>query len=230
MRGIAETPVPQLKYLGLCDYAPVCRAMREFTLHRNERTADEFWILEHNPVYTLGQAGHREHLLNPGTIPVMQSDRGGQVTYHGPGQVVVYTLLDLRRLGLGVRHLVSNLEAGVIEMLEEFNLKGHRVDRAPGVYVAGAKLAALGLRIRSGCSYHGIALNVAMDLDPFNDINPCGYSDLQVTQLSHFGVHVAPADIAERLVAHLCRILELQPATELVTDGCPRLNPSTLGS
>ncbi len=214
MNDSVVAPVPRLKTLGLCDYDPVNRAMREFTLQRDERTADEFWILEHPPVYTLGQAGRREHLLNPGAVPVVKSDRGGQVTYHGPGQLVIYTLLDIHRLGLGVRRLVANLETGIIELLEDSGLVGHRIEGAPGVYVDGAKIAALGLRIRRGCCYHGIALNVNMDLSPFAGINPCGFPGLQVTQLSQLGIVVEPASLADSLVKHICRIMGLSPFPE----------------
>ncbi len=212
VKGSAGVPAPRLKYLGRCHYEPVNRAMREFTLRRDEHTADEFWILEHTPVYTLGQAGRREHLLNPGAIATVKSDRGGQITYHGPGQLVIYTLLDIRRLGLGVRQLVSNLEAGIIALLEDSGLVGQRVEGAPGVYVNGAKIAALGLRIRRGFCYHGIALNVNMDLGPFAGINPCGFPGLRVTQLSQLGIVVDPVDLAVPLIQHFCRIMGLLPA------------------
>ncbi len=207
--GCGKIPPVRLKYRGLCDYVSVCRAMREFTLHRDETTADEFWVLEHHPVYTFGQAGRSEHLLNPGSIPVVHSDRGGQITYHGPGQLIVYTLIDIRRLGVGVRQLVTNLEAGVIALLDDFGLVGHRIEKAPGVYVKGAKIAALGLRIRSGCAYHGIALNVDMDLGPFAGIHPCGYSGMRVTQLSQLGIAVEVFEVAGILIQHLCTISRL---------------------
>ncbi len=211
MKDKIAPPVPRVKYPGLCDYAPVCTQMREFTLQREIQTADEFWILEHTPVYTQGQAGRSEHILNPGGIPIVNSDRGGQVTYHGPGQLIIYTLIDIRRLGIGIRQLVSNLEAGVIALLQDLDLVGHRVEGAPGVYVGKEKIAALGLRIRSGCSYHGIAVNVNMDLSPFAGINPCGYSGLQVTQLRNFGITLGVYDIAELLLGNLYSIMGLIP-------------------
>lgn len=157
--------------------------MREFTDGRDATTVDELWFLQHPPVFTQGQAGKSEHLLAPGDIPVVQVDRGGQVTYHGPGQWVAYLLLDLRRRGLGVRALVDLIEAAVIETLAHYGVAGAADPAAPGVYVDGAKIAALGLRIRRGCSYHGVALNVDMDLEPFERINPCGYAGLRVTSL-----------------------------------------------
>jgi lipoyl(octanoyl) transferase len=211
MKDKIAPPVPRVKYSGLRDYASVCAEMREFTLQREVQTADEFWILEHTPVYTQGQAGRSEHILNPGAIPIVKSDRGGQVTYHGPGQLIIYTLIDIRRLGIGIRHLVSNLEAGVIALLEDLDLVGHRVEGAPGVYVGEEKIAALGLRIRSGCSYHGIAVNVNMDLSPFDGINPCGYSGLKVTQLRNFGITLDVYDIAELLLGNLYSIMGLTP-------------------
>jgi lipoyl(octanoyl) transferase len=162
--------------------------MRAFTDARNEETRDEIWIVEHPPVFTLGQAGNMEHLLEPGTLPVVKSDRGGQITYHGPGQIVVYVLLDLRRRQLGVRELVTLLEQTVIDLLAQAELCGTDREHAPGVYIDGAKIAALGLRVRRGRCYHGMALNVAMDLDPFGAINPCGFEGLEVTQLRDHGV------------------------------------------
>jgi lipoyl(octanoyl) transferase len=173
-----------VKELGRRDYIPVWRAMQSFTDNRGEETCDELWLVEHPPVFTMGLNGKHEHLLHPhGDIPVVQVDRGGQVTYHGPGQIVAYVLLDLRRLGLGPRQLVTALELGVIAFLSEFGLDAMGRRDAPGVYVGGAKIAALGLRVRRGCCYHGLSLNVAMDLEPFSRINPCGYPGLQVTQL-----------------------------------------------
>jgi len=170
--------------LGLVPYEPTWRAMQRFTDSRDAATADELWLLEHPPVFTLGMSGKPEHLLAPGDIPVIQTDRGGQVTYHGPGQLVVYPLIDLRRGGLGVRDLVGALERAVIGYVSELGIEAHSRGDAPGVYVAQRKLASLGLRIRRGASYHGIALNVCMDLEPFRRINPCGYAGLEMTQLS----------------------------------------------
>lgn len=166
------------------DYVPVWEAMRTFTAARTPATPDELWLLNHSPVFTQGQAGKQEHLLDTGEIPVVQIDRGGQVTYHGPGQLVAYLLLDVRRSGLGVRELVERIEQSVIDLLAVHGITAQAQRKAPGVYVNGAKIAALGLRIRQGCSYHGLSVNIDMDLRPFGRINPCGYKDMQVTQLS----------------------------------------------
>ncbi len=170
--------------LGLRDYQPVFEAMKVFTTARDESTPDELWLLEHPPVFTQGLNGKPEHLLAPGDIPVIAVDRGGQVTYHGPGQAVCYCLLDLRRARLGVRELVTLLEQTVIGLLRDYDITAHARPEAPGVYVGGRKIASLGLRVRRGCCYHGLSFNVAMDLQPFSRINPCGYPGLQVTQLS----------------------------------------------
>ena len=172
-----------IRQLGLTEYEPVWRAMQDFTSSRGPEAADELWILSHKPVFTQGQAGKAEHVLAPGDIPVVQIDRGGQVTYHGPGQLVVYLLIDVRRAGVGVRELVSLIEAAVIEALSSVKIEAGLKAGAPGVYVGDAKIAQLGLRIRRGCSYHGMSLNVAMDLEPFSRINPCGYQGLAVTQV-----------------------------------------------
>jgi lipoyl(octanoyl) transferase len=177
--------------------------MRTFTAARTAATQDELWLLEHPPVYTLGQAGKPEHLLRDTGIPVVRTDRGGQVTYHGPGQVVAYVLLDLRRRGLTVKRLVWLLEQVVIDLLAAHEIAGERRAGAPGVYVAGAKVAALGLRVRGGCTYHGLALNVDMDLAPFRDINPCGYEGLPVTQLADLGLRLSVADAGEAFAAAL---------------------------
>ncbi|MDQ3495104.1 MAG: lipoyl(octanoyl) transferase LipB [Pseudomonadota bacterium] len=173
--------------LGRQSYTPVWRAMQRFTDARGEDTADELWLVEHEPVFTLGQAGKPEHVLMPGDIPVLQVDRGGQVTYHGPGQLVVYPLLDLRRLKLGVREYVQRIERAVIDTLGTWDIVAARRDGAPGVYADGAKVAALGIRVRRGCSFHGLAFNVAMDLEPFRRINPCGFQGLQVTSVQDLG-------------------------------------------
>jgi lipoyl(octanoyl) transferase len=176
-----------VRRLGLSDYAATWAAMRAFTDCRGPDTQDELWLTEHLPVFTLGQAARREHLLDPCGVPVVQTDRGGQVTYHGPGQIVAYVLLDLRRSGLGVRGLVHLLEAAVIGLLASYGIEAQARPEAPGVYAGGAKIAALGLRVRRGCSYHGLALNVAMDLTPFYRIDPCGYRGLAVTQVADLG-------------------------------------------
>lgn len=173
--------------LGRQAYEPVWRAMQRFTDERNDETPDEIWIVEHDPVFTLGQAGKPEHVLMPGDIPVLHVDRGGQVTYHGPGQIVAYPLLDLKRLKIGVREYVQRIEQAIIDTLAEWNIHAERRDGAPGVYVAGAKVAALGIRVRRGCTFHGLAFNVAMDLEPFRRINPCGYEGLQVTSVLDLG-------------------------------------------
>jgi lipoyl(octanoyl) transferase len=177
--------------------------MQAFNAARDEATADEIWLLEHLPVYTLGLNGKPEHVLEPGTIPVVNIDRGGQVTYHGPGQIVVYLLLDLRRLGYGVRELVRRMEGAVIALLASYGVAAERREGAPGVYVGEAKIAALGLRVRRGCCYHGLALNVDMDLEPFSRINPCGYSGLPVTQTLDVGIGDNIHDVSERLLALL---------------------------
>ncbi|MAT94016.1 MAG: octanoyltransferase [Halioglobus sp.] len=183
-----------LRELGLVDYLPTLQAMREFTDARDAHSADELWLLQHHPVFTQGQAGRAEHLLAPGDIPVVQVDRGGQVTYHGPGQWVLYLLLDLRRNGLGVRDLVDLIEDSVRELLAGYGICGEGKPGAPGVYVAGEKIASLGLRVRRGCSYHGVALNVDMDLEPFARINPCGYPGQAVTSMARL-LPDAPPDL-----------------------------------
>lgn len=173
-----------LRELGLVDYAPILEAMRRFTDTRGDDSPDEFWLLQHLPVFTQGQAGKAEHVLAPGDIPVIQVDRGGQVTYHGPGQWVLYLLVDLRLRQLGVRDLVTLIERSLVQLLGEYGIAAASRPAAPGVYVADEKIASLGLRVRRGCSYHGLALNVDMDLEPFGRINPCGYAGLQVTSMA----------------------------------------------
>jgi len=195
----ARAAVLQVSRLGLRDYDQTWHAMRRFTDERGADTADALWLVEHPPVFTLGQAGRSEHVLNPGDIPVLQSDRGGQVTYHGPGQIVAYLLLDLRRAGIGVKRLVNLLEQAVIDLLAEHGIAAAARPDAPGVYVAGAKIASIGLRVRHGCSYHGIALNVDLDLEPFQRINPCGYSGLQVTRLIDLAPGVVLDQVADQL-------------------------------
>ena len=189
MSGAAQPGIPPalVRDLGRQPYEPVWRAMQRFTDARDEACADEIWLVEHDPVFTLGQAGRGEHVLGAGDIPVLQVDRGGQVTYHGPGQLVAYPLLDLRRLKIGVREYVQRIEQAVIDTLAEWNIEGARREGAPGVYVAGAKVAALGIRVRRGCTFHGLAFNVAMDLEPFSRINPCGYAGLQVAAVADLG-------------------------------------------
>lgn len=194
---------PVTRHLGRVDYEPTWRRMQAFTDGRGPEQPDELWFLEHPPVFTLGLNGSREHLLAPGDIPVVQVDRGGQVTYHGPGQLVVYPLLDLQRAGLGVRELVCALERAVIACVANYGIEARGDRTAPGVYVGERKLASIGLRIRRNCSYHGLALNVAMDLEPFGRINPCGYRGLALTQLAELGVDKPLAEVAMDLEACL---------------------------
>jgi len=195
----------KVRRLGRQPYEPVWRAMSAFTDNRVADTVDELWVLEHDPVFTLGQAGKMEHVLIPGDIPVVPVDRGGQVTYHGPGQIVAYPLIDLRRVGVSVRELVNNIEQSIIDALAHWNIDAARLDGAPGVYVGGAKIAALGLRVRRGCSFHGLALDVDMDLEPFQRINPCGYKGLEVTQMVDCGGPSRLADVEEVLIGEFCR-------------------------
>lgn len=209
-----------IRELGLKDYAEVYEAMQTFTQTRDEATSDELWLVEHPPVFTLGQAGDPSHLLNHSSnIPVVKVDRGGQITYHGPGQVVIYLLLDLRRKSYFVRELVNRLEQAIIDTLSDFGVFGARKDGAPGIYltadnpgfegIAGAKIAALGLKISKHCCYHGLALNVKMDLSPFESINPCGYAGLRTADLYSLGVSENIKDIEKMLVSHLKSRLEL---------------------
>ncbi len=197
-----------LRNLGLQDYVAVWQAMQNFTAERSPDSADQIWIVEHPPVYTLGLNGKREHLLKPTTILVVESDRGGQVTYHGPGQLVVYLLADLRRLSKGPRQMVSILENAVIETLRQYGICAEAQAKAPGVYVQGQKIASLGLRIRHGCCYHGLSINNDMNLSPFQDINPCGYSGLQVTQLADLGVKILTQELAVPVVHQLLKAIE----------------------
>ncbi len=208
LRAVRQEPLaPVLKFLGARPYEPTWRAMQAFTDARGPDTPDEMWFLEHPPVFTLGMNGNRAHVLAPGDIPVVQIDRGGQVTYHGPGQLVVYPLLDLRRLDLGVRELVTALETAVIRTAASFGVTAAARRDAPGVYVDGRKLASLGLRIRRGSSYHGLAFNVSMDLEPFRRINPCGFTNLEVTDLATLGGSSDVREVAKRLAPEL--LLEL---------------------
>jgi lipoyl(octanoyl) transferase len=204
-----EIPPPALaerlrvRRLGVAEYEPVWRRMQAFTDQRDESTLDELWLVQHPPVFTQGQAGKAEHVLAPGDIPVIQVDRGGQVTYHGPGQIVAYPLVDLRRKGIGVRDFVHRIEEAIIRVLDDYGVDGERVAGAPGIYVGGEKVASLGLRVRRGRTFHGLAFNVRMDLEPFHRINPCGYAGLEVTQLSAFSPGVQFAEVEQRLVESL---------------------------
>lgn len=193
-----------IRRLGEVEYASTWQEMKQLTASRTSTDPDQLWLLQHPPVYTLGLAARSAHLPRSTTqIPVIETDRGGQITYHGPGQIVVYTLLDLRRLGIGVRQLVRRLEQCVIDLLEQYGIDANRREKAPGVYVGDAKIAALGLRIRNGCSYHGLSLNVDMDLAPFANIDPCGFPGLRVSHLRDFGVRDGIDTLGERLLAKL---------------------------
>lgn len=200
----------EIRRLGRVEYEPTWHAMQAFTASRTADTHDELWIVEHPPVYTLGQAGKPEHVLRDVDIPIVKIDRGGQVTYHGPGQVVIYLLLDLGRLKIKVRELVTAIEQAVIDFLGNHGLSAERRSGAPGVYVGPAKIAALGLKIKNGCSYHGLSLNVDMDLTPFAAINPCGYAGLQVVQTKDFNVPLTATEAGEQLSQFLLRQLEKQ--------------------
>ncbi len=222
MSGALEAALPpaRVRDLGRQPYEPVWRAMQRFTDGRDGDCPDEIWLVEHDPVFTLGQSGRTEHILGAGDIPVLHVDRGGQVTYHGPGQLVAYPLLDLRRLKIGVREYVHRIEQAVIDALAEWNIEAARRDGAPGVYVAGAKVAALGIRVRRGCTFHGLAFNVAMDLEPFARINPCGYAGMAVASVADLGgpsgLDAAKPVLMEQMARQLG--LTLQPG-----DGLPDL-------
>ncbi len=200
-----------IRELGRQPFERVWRAMETYTDERGDEGPDELWLVEHEPVFTLGQAGKPEHVLAPGEIPVVRTNRGGQVTYHGPGQIVAYPLVDLRRRGVGVREFVCRIEQALIDTLATWDIRAERRDGAPGVYVGGEKVGALGLRVRHGCSFHGLAFNVAMDLEPFARINPCGYAGLQVTSVLKLGGPGEPAAVKPVLVAELSRQLDLRP-------------------
>ncbi len=196
-----------IKQLAIRSYTDVWQDMRDFTDQRGITTLDEIWLVEHPPVFTQGQNGKPEHILAPGNIPVVQTDRGGQVTYHGPGQLVAYLLINLRRRKLGIRDFVRKIEQAVIDTLAEYAIEAYARLDAPGVYTDQAKICSLGLRVRRGCSYHGLAFNIDMDLEPFSRINPCGMQQLQMTQVSHFVPKLQISDIEPKLIAHLCQQL-----------------------
>lgn len=202
-------PTVTIKHLGVVDYEATWHAMQAFTAQRGAETNDEIWLLQHPPVYTQGLAGKPEHLLTKPAIPVVKTDRGGQITYHGPGQIVAYVLFDLKRKGIGVKELVKRIEQSLIDVLQSYGIAAQRKLGAPGVYVKGAKIAALGLRVKNGCSYHGLALNVAMDLTPYGAINPCGYAGMEVTDLATLGVRVSINDVMTTLSQHLVTQLSL---------------------
>lgn len=199
----------KIRHLGIQNYNDVWLQMREFTQNRQIQTEDELWLLEHFPVYTQGQAGKPEHILNPTNIPVIQSDRGGQVTYHGPGQLLAYVLMDLRRKNLGIRSLVTKLEQILISVLQQYKIEGSIRCGAPGVYVKEHKIASIGLRVKNGCTYHGIALNVNMNLKPFLGINPCGFAKMEMTQISHFYPTVQLDEVNQHFVH--CFLDQLAP-------------------
>ena len=196
-----------IRQLGRREYRPTWQAMRDFTDGRTEDTPSELWVVEHPPVFTQGQAGKAEHLLGPGDIPVVQTDRGGQVTYHGPGQLVIYLLISLREAGIGIRRLVSIMEDAIIGLLDGYGIEAEARSDAPGVYVDGRKIASLGLRVRRGCTYHGLALNVSNDLDPFQRINPCGHAGLEVTSTRELGISGDQAALARELTDRLAAAL-----------------------
>ena len=206
--GIQIGKVPIIRHLGLAEYAPTYQAMRRFTDTRGTKTPDELWVLEHPPVYTVGIAGRAEHFPRSGEVPIERIDRGGQITYHGPGQAIVYALVDLARRGLTVRSMVSLIEQAAIELLGAHGVGAERRKGAPGVYVDGAKIAALGLRVRRGCCYHGVALNVDMDLAPFSAIDPCGYPGLAVTQTRAHGVVAGAGEMGDELARRIARLID----------------------
>ncbi len=209
MGNPAQLPLPPfLKFLGQAEYQPTWDAMKRFTAERTRDTRDEIWLLQHPPVYTQGQAGKPEHLLNAHGIPVVKIDRGGQITYHGPGQVVMYVLLDLRRWGLNVRQLVRLLEQSVVNLLAGYGVEAQGREDAPGVYVGDAKIAALGLKIKNGCCYHGLSFNVDMDLAPFGYINPCGYAGLRVTQARDLHIAASLEQLQQQLAHQLLALLQ----------------------
>ncbi|AMA65039.1 Octanoyltransferase [Candidatus Arsenophonus lipoptenae] len=199
-----------LRQFGICIYQSIYDAMHKFTKIRNTNTLDELWLVEHYPVFTQGQNGKKEHLINPGDIPVIQSDRGGQITYHGPGQQLMYILLDLKRNKINVRELINILENTVINTLFEFGIISYSQNKIPGVYVKQKKICSLGLRIHKGCSLHGLALNINMDLSPFQRINPCGLPGMQMTQLNDFIHGIQKKDVAYLLIKHFCNLLNLK--------------------
>ncbi len=209
VENFPEADLIVVRHLGTRDYEPLWRGMQRFTEIRSSQTPDEIWFTEHLPVFTLGLNASRDHLLTPGDIPVIQVDRGGQVTYHGPGQLMIYPLLDLQRAGLGVRDLVTALEQSVVDLLDEFDIEAVSRKDAPGVYVEARKVASVGLRVRRGASYHGMALNIDLDLEPFSRINPCGFSDLEVSNLAALGIGESPAELQARVQRHLLRHLRM---------------------
>ena len=214
MADVSEKTL-RVRYLGLQPYLSAFERMQGYTNERTEHTLDEFWILEHEPVFTQGQAGKAEHLINPGDIPVVQADRGGQVTYHGPGQLVIYLLIDLKRNKLGVRDLVTLMEQSVVDTLAEYAIDAAPKSDAPGVYVDGRKICSLGLRVRRGRSFHGLALNVDMNLEPFLRINPCGYEGLEMVQMKQFDPAVKIESVSQTLVTCLIKFIGYNQVQEI---------------
>ncbi len=214
-----------VKTLGQQPYEPVWQAMQSFTEQRTSETLDEIWLLEHDPVFTLGRNAKKEHILNAGDIPIIEIDRGGQVTYHGPGQLIVYLMIDIKRRALGVRKLVTLIEQSIISTLNEYQLNARAKQQAPGVYIGDAKIAALGLRIKKGCSFHGLSLNLSMDLTPFKQINPCGYKELEVVQLSDYIEDVELSKVQQQVIFYLSKNLDYKKVivkdeyTEQLTKG-----------
>lgn len=199
-----------VRQLGKQDYEPIWRKMQNFTANRDATTEDEIWLLEHEPVFTQGMNGKPEHILNKNTIPVVEIDRGGQVTYHGPGQLIVYCLIDLKRKKFGIRQMVTALEEAVISLLKDEGIDAVARKDAPGVYVDDAKISALGLRVKRGCSYHGLSLNIDMDLSPFKQINPCGYEDLEVTQIKDLGINDSLSTVEQKLLNKICQQFSIE--------------------
>ncbi|MCK5647775.1 MAG: lipoyl(octanoyl) transferase LipB [Gammaproteobacteria bacterium] len=214
-----------VKTLGQQPYEPVWQAMQSFTEQRTSETLDEIWLLEHDPVFTLGRNAKKEHILNAGDIPIIEIDRGGQVTYHGPGQLIVYLMIDIKRRALGVRKLVTLIEQSIISTLNEYQLNARAKQQAPGVYIGDAKIAALGLRIKKGCSFHGLSLNLSMNLTPFKQINPCGYKELEVVQLSDYIEDVELSKVQQQVIFYLSKNLDYKKVivkdeyTEQLTKG-----------
>lgn len=215
--NLPQSEIVVVRTLGMQDYEPLWRGMQQFTESRSPLSPDEIWFTEHPPIFTLGLNANRDHLLAPGEIPVIQVDRGGQVTYHGPGQLMIYPLIDLKRASLGVRDLVTALEQSVIDLVAEHGIAAASRKDAPGVYVEGKKIASVGLRVRRGASYHGMALNIDVDLEPFSRINPCGFSDLEVIDLTTLGIDAAPAEIQAQVQARLLRHLRMD-GRQIVSD------------
>ena len=215
--NLPQSEIVVVRTLGMQDYEPLWRGMQQFTESRSPLSPDEIWFTEHPPIFTLGLNANRDHLLAPGEIPVIQVDRGGQVTYHGPGQLMIYPLIDLKRASLGVRDLVTALEQSVIDLVAEHGIAAASRKDAPGVYVEGKKIASVGIRVRRGASYHGMALNIDVDLEPFSRINPCGFSDLEVIDLTTLGIDAAPAEIQAQVQARLLRHLRMD-GRQIVSD------------